>query len=153
MELKSVQEVIGNYSGQSRATLEYSQIVKRQVELAKQPGFSADNWSELAELVDVEKFIRVGNFKEVMNWNEYVGFLTNWAPSSDWDCSFKRIIESGNVVFLELEERLTAGDYHSVVNSASVYEFNEQGKIQRIDVYLQMEMPGEDMLKNYEDVL
>jgi hypothetical protein len=38
------------------------------------------------------------------------------------------------------------------VNSASVYEFNEVGKIIRIDVYLQMALPSADMLKSYDGV-
>ncbi len=33
------------------------------------------------------------------------------------------------------------GDFSSVVNSVSVYEFNAEDKIRRIAVYLQMEPP------------
>ena len=84
---------------------------------------------------------------------EMDGFLTGWAMSSDWECSFKRITEVGNVVFLELEERSKIGDFKSVVNSMSVYEFDAGGKIHHIDVYLQMELPDPDMLKSYEGVL
>jgi hypothetical protein len=35
----------------------------------------------------------------------------------------------------------------------SVYEFNSAGKIRHIDIYLQMELPGSEVLKNYEGVL
>ena len=153
MALKEVSDVIGNYTGLSRTVLEYSQVMKRLVDGAKQPGFSVESWSPLVELVAIDEFERVGNFKEVMNWQEYVGFLTNWAMSSEWECSFKRITEAGNVVFLELEERSRIGEYSSVVNSVSVYEFNSNGKIRHIDVYLQMELPSSEMLKNYEGVL
>jgi hypothetical protein len=153
MALKEVSDVIGNYTGLSRTVLEYSQVMKRLVDGAKQPGFSVESWSPLVELVAIDEFERVGNFKEVMNWQEYVGFLTNWAMSSEWECSFKRITEAENVVYLELEERSRIGDYSSVVNSVSVYEFNSGGKIRHIDVYLQMELPSSEMLRNYEGVL
>ena len=151
--MKEVNDVIGNYTGLSRTVLEYSQVMKRLVDSAKQPGFSVESWSPLVELVAIDEFERVGNFKEVMNWQDYVSFLTNWAMSSGWECSFKRITEAENVVYLELEERSRIGDYSSVVNSVSVYEFNSGGKIRHIDVYLQMELPSSEMLRNYEGVL
>lgn len=153
MALKEVSDVIGGYNGHSRTVLEYSLLMKRLVDEAKQPGFSAASWAPLAELLAVDEFERVGNFKEVMNWQDYVGFLTNWAVSSEWECSFKRVTESGGVVFLELEERSKTGEYRSVVNSMSVYEFNAAGKIRHIDIYLQMELPPLEMLKSYEGVL
>jgi len=151
--LKEISDVIGGYTGHSRKVLEYSLLMKRLVDEAKQPGFSAASWAPLAELLAVDEFERVGNFKEVMNWQDYVGFLTNWAVSSEWECSFKRVTESGGVVFLELEERSKTGEYRSVVNSMSVYEFNAAGKIRHIDIYLQMELPPLEMLKSYEGVL
>ena len=46
-----------------------------------------------------------------------------------------------DVVFLELEERSQIGDFSSVVNSVSVYEFNADDKITFVAVYLQMELP------------
>jgi hypothetical protein len=150
MDLQDVGEVIGGYSGRPRTVLEYSMVVKRLVDEAKKPGFSVESWAPLAELVDVDEFQRVGAFKEVMNWPDYVDFLTNWAMSSEWECSLRRIAETSGVVFLELEERLRMGDVSSVVNSSSVYEFNEAGKIQRVYVYLQMDPPQGDMLKSYE---
>jgi hypothetical protein len=152
MELREVSEVIDGYSGLSRVVLDYSQLMKRLVDSAKEPGFSADSWVPLAELVAVDEFERVGNFKEVMNWAEYVGFLTNWAPSSEWECSFKRVTEAGNTVFLELEERSRTGDFSSVVNSVSVYEFNDDGKLHHLDIYLQMALPESAMLESYEGV-
>jgi hypothetical protein len=136
----------------SQTVLDYSQLMKRLVDEAKQPGFTAESWAPLAELIDTQNFVRVGNFKEVMNWPQYVTFLTNWAMSSEWDSSFKRVTEVGNVVFLELEERSRIGDFSNSVNSASVYEFDDAGKITRIDVYLQMALPDPDMLASYEGV-
>ncbi|EHB57900.1 hypothetical protein MycrhDRAFT_0335 [Mycolicibacterium rhodesiae JS60] len=136
----------------SATVLDYSALMKRLVDEAKQPGFTTESWAPLAELIDTENFVRVGNFKEVMNWAEYVSFLTNWATSSEWDSEFKRVTEVGNVVFLELEERSRIGAFSNSVNSVSVYEFDAAGKITRIDVYLQMALPDPDMLASYEGV-
>lgn len=150
MELRNVEDVIGDYSGLSRAVLDYAQLTKRLSDEAKQPDFAG--WSPLAELVDTDSFVRVGNFKEVMNWTEYVGFLSNWAPASEWECSFKRITETDGIVFLELEERSRMGDFSNSVNSASIYEFNAAGKITRIDLYLQMELPDPAILGSFSGV-
>jgi hypothetical protein len=149
---KDLDEVIGSYSGLSRTVLDYSRLMKRLVDMAKQPGFSVDSWAPLAELVAVDDFERVGNFKEVMNWKDYVDFLTNWAMGSEWDCSFKRITEVDNVVFLELEERTVMPEFSSAVNSLSVYEFDDAGKIRHLDIYLQMPIPEAALPDAYEGV-
>ena len=150
--MKHVSEVVDDYSGRSRAAVQYAVTTKRLVDAAKQPGFGVEGWAPLADLVVADEFERVGNFKEVMNWSEYVGFLTNWAANSEWDGLFKRVSEVDGVVFLELEERSRIGDFTSVVNSMSVYEFTDDDKIRHIDVYLQMALPNTDMLGSYEGV-
>ena len=152
MALQSLDDVIGYYTGLARTVLDYSALMKRMVDEAKEPGFTVDSWGPLAELIDTEDFVRVGNFKEVMNWQDYIGFLTGWASSSEWDCSFKRVTQAGNVVFLELEERSQIGQFSNSVNSVSVYEFNDAGKITRIDVYLQMALPDPELLASYTEV-
>jgi hypothetical protein len=150
--MSDIDTVFESYTGVARTVLEYGRIVERLVRDAKAPGFGPQGWAPLAELVDTKAFVRVGNFKEVMNWAEYTTFLTSWASSAQWDCSFKRISETGGVVFLELEERSSVGDFASVVNSMSVYEFNDTGKIVHIDVYLQMELPSPELLAGYDGV-
>jgi hypothetical protein len=150
--LRDVAEVVDDYSGRRRAVLEYCMTTKRLVDAAKQPGFTVKSWLPLADLVATDDFVRIGNFKEVMNWQEYVEFLTNWATSSHWECSFKRITDAGGVVFLELEERSRVGDSRNSVNSMSVYEFDDDGKIGRIDVYLQMALLDPAKLTGYDGV-
>ena len=138
MAMQDVNDIVDDFSGRSRTVLEYCVTTKRLVDEAKRPGFSMDSWAPLAALVAIDGFERVGPFKEVMKWPEYVDFLTNWATSSEWECSFKRITETDGLVFLELEERSAVGDFSNVVNSLSVYEFDSTGLIRHIDVYLQM---------------
>jgi hypothetical protein len=142
--------VIDDYSGNRRAVLEYSRVVARLVQAAKEPGFGPDGWQPLADLIATDDFVRVGNFKEVMDWPQYAEFLTNWAGSAEWDCRFKRVSEAGGVVFLELEEFSRMGAFETAVNSVSTYEFDARGLITRIDVYLQMELPGSDLLEGLE---
>jgi hypothetical protein len=149
---KDIRDVIDGYTGRARTVLYYSVVIKRLVDEAKKPGFSVDSWGPLAELVAVDEFERVGAFKEVMKWPDYVDFLTNWATSSEWQCSFKRITETHGLVFLELEERSKVGDFTSVVNSLSVYEFTDDDRIRHIDLYLQMKPPQPEMLKSSEGV-
>lgn len=147
MALHKVEDVIGGYRGRAHTVLEYCLVVKRLVDEAKKPGFSAKSWAPLADLVAVDEFERVGAFKEVMNWPDYVDFLTGWAKSSEWECSFRRISENAGLIFLELEERSAVGDFSSAVNSLSVYTFDDAGRITHIDLYLQMGLPDTEILK------
>ena len=103
-------ELLTRHTGRSRTVLEYAATTGRLVTDAKAPGFTEDDWAPLADLVDTENFLRVGAFKEEMDWAGYVAFLTGWATTSEWECTFKRITEHGDLVFLELEERSVVGE-------------------------------------------
>ncbi|SPM32342.1 hypothetical protein MRAB57_140, partial [Mycobacterium rhizamassiliense] len=150
--LRDIRDIIDDHVGRSRTVLEYGLVIKRLVDRAKKPGFSVDSWAPLAGLVATDEFERVGAFKEVMDWPAYVDFLTNWATSSEWECSLRRVTDTAAAVFLELEERSRIGEFANVVNSLSVYEFTEAGKIRHIDLYLQMELPPAEMLTSFEGV-
>ena len=152
MPLYELDEVIGRYEGLARRALDYTRTMKVLVDAAKDPDFSPGRWSELAAFVDRRGFERVGNFKEVMAWDEYVAFLDGWARTSRWECSFKRVIQGRDVVLLELEERSVVGSAASTVNSVSVYEFDAAGKIRHLDIYLQMPRPDPEMLKGYAGI-
>jgi hypothetical protein len=89
--MTTLDEVLAAATGRSRTVLEYSQTTKRLVDAAKDPDFTSADWAPLAELIDVDNFVRVGPFKEVMDWTSYAEFLTNWAKSSEWDCEFQRL--------------------------------------------------------------
>jgi hypothetical protein len=49
----------------------------------------------------------------------------------------RRITELDRLVYFEVEERHFRGDNVHVVNSLTVFEFNEDGKICHLNVYLQ----------------
>ena len=122
----------------AQQVLDFESTVKRLVKAAKDPGFTAAGWAPLAEFVAVREFERVGTWMEVMNWPQYTEFMTQWASSSmGFDTVLRRISELPGLVYLELEERHTRPGGVAVVNSLSVYEFNADGKIKHLDVYLQ----------------
>jgi hypothetical protein len=131
------------YTGLSRKAIDYGLYQKYIMDRArgKGTGYCADEWLGLRELVS-DDFERVGNFKEVMNFDDMIRFLQAWSPTADWEGSFKRVTEHDNVVILELEERATYKGETNVVNSVSVYEFNSEGKLRHLDVYLQAKPAG-----------
>ena len=139
---KDVSEIIGDYSGLSRKVLAFAVSMKRLSDACKKPEFENQTWDRIfSEIFDTENFRRVGHLKEEMDYPAYIKFQTKWAPQADWECSFKRITEQGNVVIMELEERATVAGYTDVVNTVSVYEFNESGKLRYLDIYLQQTPP------------
>lgn len=134
----------------TRAVLEYGAVFKRLTNQAREPGFTIEDWTPLAALVAVDEFERVGCFKEIVNWDQYVRLLHQWAPTlSDWDSTLKHVTEADGRVFLELEERATTGETTDVVNSMSVYEFNPAGKLVHLDIYLQRAM-DQGAIKGWE---
>jgi hypothetical protein len=136
----TLEEALAQEKGElSQLVLTYSDVMKRILDSAKgNPSFSVASWAPLAELVDVEKFERVGPFKEVVNWQEYAELLTNWSIRSGWDVRVRRITEHDNVVFLELAEFSTHADVDDSIYSLSVYELDNK-KIRHLDVYMQRE--------------
>lgn len=122
----------------ARKVLQYGDIIERTVKAAKDPSFTEAGWDELASLMDTAKFRRVGNDKADMGWDVYRGLLTQWATTTDFWSEFHRISEAGDEVYLALTEHNTPlGGAESVVNSLSVYRFDEAGKLVHLDIYLQ----------------
>lgn len=101
---------------------------------------SAEDFSEVASLVDVDAFVRVGTFLEVQDWETYSSFLAAWASSVDtFESHTRRITEVDNLAFYETEERHFHGGSSTVLNSLTVFEFGEDGRIRRLDVFMQKE--------------
>jgi len=139
--LHDVDAIVAEHTGLARTVLEYTLEMKRIVDRAKQPDFDERNWDSLARLVATDNFTRIGPLKDVMSWPEYVAFLTGWAPTRHWECSFRRITQTGDLVFLELEERSDPDDPAAAANSLSIYDFDDRDRLRRLDVYLQP-LPG-----------
>jgi hypothetical protein len=142
---ESLAQVVLDYEAAMRA------IVKSAVERGAEEGAGVD-WTPLEEFVAVGEFERVGTWMEVSDWARYTAFLTQWASASGgFETVIRRVSElpggtggrspggqQPGLVYLEVEERHTRpGGTVDVVNSLSVYEFNDEGKIRHLDVYLQ----------------
>jgi hypothetical protein len=138
--VKSIADAQAEVTGElSQIALEYAAVYGRVVPLARQPGFGEDAWAPLEALIAVDEFERVGLQKEVMDWPAYRTALTAFARSGEWEGTFRRVSELPGLVFLELVERLTKGDRVTVLNSVSVFEFDEANRIRHLDIYVQQE--------------
>jgi len=118
----------------TRTVLDYAQTMERLVPTAK----DASDWARLADFVAVDEFERVGTFTEVQNWQQYIEMLTRWSSATKkFETTVRRVSELPGLVYFEIEERNFRSDAVHVVNSLTVFEFDEAGKIRHLDVYLQ----------------
>jgi hypothetical protein len=118
----------------TRKVLDYTQTMKRLVPTITAPA----DWAPLAEFVAVDEFERVGPFLEVQDWQQYTEMLTQWASATEtFETIVRRISEMPGLVYFEIEERHVRGGSVNVVNSMTVFEFDEDGRIRHLAVYLQ----------------
>lgn len=129
--------------------LEYDRIITSVVPAAKEPGFTRADWAPLEELIAVDDFERIGILRELMNWSQYVEFLTAWAASKEFWTRLRRITEKSPLVFLEVEEHHLNEGRETIINSMSVFEFDQAGKIRHLDVYLQGELYVQGEIPEY----
>lgn len=129
-----------NYTGLSRKVLQYSEGFLRIVNKMKHPGFADADWAPLEELVDVENFRRLGVFltdrAELSDWRQYKQLLLQYGGMTAWEGTLRRITEVPGLVFLELQERNMRDGVTDVSHTMTVYEFNPDGKLCRLAVYV-----------------
>ena len=129
-----------DYEGLSRKVLLYADSFRRLVDKIKQGGASAADWAPLEDLVDVENFQRVGVFltnrAETSDWRQYKQLITQYGGMTSWEGTLRRVTEVPGLVFLELEERNTRDGVTDVSNTVTIYEFNQAGKLRKLDVYV-----------------
>jgi hypothetical protein len=121
----------------TQKVLEFAGTIERTVPAAKDAAFTDAAWAPLASLVATEEFERIGIWREVMNWQEYVAFLTKFASAKGFASTVRRITETLNFVFYEIEEHHIKDGKVNIVNSMNVFEFDDQAKIRHLDVYIQ----------------
>lgn len=118
----------------TRRVLDYARTMERLVPTAK----TAADWSPLAELVAVDEFERIGTSLELHDWRRYTEMLTRWASSIEkFETTVRRVSELHDLVYFEIEERHFRGGQVHVVNSMTVFGFDEAGRIRHLAVYLQ----------------
>lgn len=118
----------------TRTVLDYVRTMERLVPTVEAP----EDWAPLTEFVAVDEFERVGTFLEVQSWSQYTEMLTQWASAiATFETTVQRISELPGLVYYAVEERHLLGEKVNVVNSLTVFEFDDDGKIRHLDVYLQ----------------
>ncbi len=129
-----------DYSGLSRKVLQYSQAFAEITTQAKESELIETDWAQLGQLVDTENFERMGVFlgdeAEVINWQQYKKHISQYATHISWDGRLRRITETPGLVILELEEHNTVNGVTDISNTVTIYEFNDAGKIDHLDVYV-----------------
>ncbi len=122
----------------TQVVLSYERVMRELAPTVTAPS----DWAPLEELVAVDRFERIGTFLEVQTWEQYTVMLTQWASSIDsFETSVRRISELPDLVYYEIEERHRRGDVVNVVNSLTVFAFDDRARICHLDVYLQQPRP------------
>ncbi len=127
-----------NYQGLSRKVLQYAKNFSQIVEKLEQGG--SPDWAPMEELVDVKEFRREGvflaDYAEVSTWQQYKELVIGYGGMTLWEGTLRRITEVPGLVYLELEERNTRDGVTDVSNTVTIYEFNQAGKLRKLDVYV-----------------
>lgn len=124
----------------SRIVVRYCDMIESR---ATATGAEKIDWEPLTALIAVDKFQRVGAYQEIMGWEEYTRFLTEWAGKTRFETSFHRITEVGRMVFQSLEERHYKGDQFVSKNVMAVYLFDDDDRIRHLDIYEQARDTGQ----------
>ncbi len=128
------------YSGLSRKVLQYSQAFDAIIEKARESKLTAADWAPLEKLVDTEDYERMGVFlgdeAETIDWQQYKKYISQYAAHTSWDGKLRRVTEVPGLVILELEEHNTVNGVTDISNTVTIYEFNDAGKIDHLDVYV-----------------
>jgi hypothetical protein len=120
----------------SAKAVAYMDFVKGKAPRTARPDWTFACWDEMAELVDTEKFVRVGKHGEAMSWSDAVALMDRHTAMPH-DYTLRAATEVGDKVFLEMEEWLDHGGQTMRFNSVYIYTFNRADKIVRLEFYMQ----------------
>jgi hypothetical protein len=129
-----------NFTGLSRAVIQYSEAFAQILDKAKAGALTDVDWKPFEQLVDVDAFERVGVFltprAEIIDWPTYRTYISVYGRGASWEGTLRHITETPGRVILELEERNTRDGVTDVSYTVTIYEFNEAGKLRHLDVYV-----------------
>ena len=129
-----------NFTGFSRAVIQYSEAFAQILDKAKAGALTDVDWKPFEQLVDVDAFERVGVFltprAEIIQWPTYRTYISVYGRGASWEGTLRHITETPGRVILELEERNTRDGVTDVSYTVTIYEFNEAGKLRHLDVYV-----------------
>lgn len=130
----------GEFSGNSRSVIAYSEAFSELAEKAKAGPLTDADWQPIERLVNVAEFVREGVFlgpqAETIDWPTYRSYVSQYGGHTSWEGTLRHITEVDGRVILELEERNTRGGVTDVSNTVTIYEFDEAGLLRHLDVYV-----------------
>ncbi|MBO0731828.1 MAG: hypothetical protein J2P57_21395 [Acidimicrobiaceae bacterium] len=139
MNVATATATTGEFGPLTKRVMQFSHMIEDR---ATGEGGPID-WAPFSELVATDEFVRVGAYMEVMNWKEYTDFLSEWAGATRFETTVFRIIEVGQIVIKEIEERHHKGDEFIKKNVISVFEFDDAQMIRHLDIYEQARDSGQ----------
>jgi hypothetical protein len=120
----------------------YEGICKR----SQHTQITAADFDLMAALVATDNFLRIGVFKDEADWPLCLKKYVQFAGSSLWSGTLRYINVVGNIVFQELEETITRPHGKNVIYTMSVFEFDDDDKVQALRVYMQQAQGVENVL-------
>lgn len=128
------------YGPLAKTVIEYQDTVRTLVPTVTSPA----DLAPLGEFLAIDVFERIGPFLDVQDWPQYAEMISGWATGvQSFETTVRRVTELPDRVYFEIEERHLYGEDWLVVNSMNVFEFNADGKIRHLDVYLQSKSPAQ----------
>lgn len=129
-----------HFSGLTAKVITWSEAFTTLTEIGKRRQLRESDWITLDEMVDARSFQRMGPYfglnTEWIDWPTYKEYMTAYAGCSDWEGTLRRVTETPDLVFLELEERITTEGILKACNTVVIYHFTPEEKIDQIDVYV-----------------
>ncbi len=139
MEIVTATSAVEGFGPLSKRVMRFGEMMESAAQATGEP----IDWEAYEELVATDKFKRVGAYMEVMNWEEYTRFISEWAGKTRFEHTVLRVCEVGQLVFFDIEERHYKGEEFIRKNVMAVYEFDEGQRIRHLDIYEQAKDSGQ----------
>lgn len=97
---------------------------------------TAADFDPIAELV-ADDFTRIGIYKDEADWPLCLEKYLQFAGTSLWSGTLRHIHAVDGIVFQELEETITRTQGENVINTMSVFEFDENDRVRSLRIYMQ----------------
>ena len=115
----------------------WADIYQEICEQSQHRKITTEDFAPIVELLDPEKFTRIGIYKDAADWPLCLEKYLQFAGTSLWSGKLRFINTVGNFVYQELEETITRAQGANIINTMSVYEFDDNDKVIALRVYLQ----------------
>jgi hypothetical protein len=139
MKIATATAAVDEFGPLSQRVIRFGEMMEAAAQATGEP----IDWEAFEEFVATDEFKRVGAYLEVMNWQEYTQFISEWAGKTRFEYTVLRVCEVGQVVFFEIEERHYKGEDFIRKNVMAVYEFGEDQRIRHLDIYEQAKDSGQ----------